>query len=229
MSTAAAPAAMTVAQVMSSPVISVTAATGYQEVVRLLAANRISAVAVVDDGGDPVGLVSEEDLLAKVEGPRRRRLLERRGRRLDRARAGGQVAADVMSAPFPTIRQDVRLATAARRMHRLRIKHLGVVDEAGRLVGMLSGTDLLKGFLRPDAELRAEIEEDLLEGWLSLEGAQVEVGVDQGVVSLAGRVQLRSQAALLRHLVEQVDGVVAVSGQPAFDTDDLSRADAMDW
>lgn len=220
---------MTVAQVMSSPVVTVSLSTPYRAVVVLLEANRISAVAMLGGDGCPVGLISEEGMLLKVAGPSRSRIFERRRRRLERRRAEAQVAADVMSSPLPTVRLDSRLATAARRMHRLRVNHLGVEDDASELVGILSGTDLLKAFLRADEEVEAEIEQDLIEGWLAAEGAQLEVRVREGVVDLEGSVELRTHIPLLCHLVRQVDGVVAVHERIRYRTDDRRRGDRGAW
>jgi CBS-domain-containing membrane protein len=60
--------------VMVSPVVSVKPSASVKEVAKLLLERRISAVPVVDDQGEVVGIVSEGDLLHRAEaGTERRR------------------------------------------------------------------------------------------------------------------------------------------------------------
>ena len=62
-----------------------------------------------------------------------------------------------MSRDVTSVRADAPIAMAAREMHSRGFKRLPVVDTHGRLVGIVSRSDLLKVFLRSDDELRAEI------------------------------------------------------------------------
>ena len=57
-----------VAEVMSRPVLSVTAATPLQEAVQLLSENHISGLPVVDGNGQLVGELSEQDLMVRESG-----------------------------------------------------------------------------------------------------------------------------------------------------------------
>lgn len=50
---------------------------------------------------------------------------------------------DIMTSPLFTVRTDMSMAECARIMQERRIHHLPVVDEHGRLVGMISATDFL--------------------------------------------------------------------------------------
>ncbi|MDR7591166.1 MAG: CBS domain-containing protein, partial [Armatimonadota bacterium] len=52
-------------------------------------------------------------------------------------------AKDVMTAPAVTVRPDTPVVEAARIMARRRISGLPVVDEEGRLVGIVTEADLL--------------------------------------------------------------------------------------
>src|SRR5512133_3720824 len=140
--------------------------TPYKELVRLLTSRRVSAVPVVDNRGRVLGVVSEADLLRKQEQPARpfARLPSARRRRRERAKAEATVAAELMTRPAVTVDPLATVTEAARRMHRAGVKRLPVVDVVGRLVGIVSRVDLLKGFLRPDEELRREIVEDVIFG-----------------------------------------------------------------
>ena len=65
---------MNAADVMTSNVISVRADASVGEIAEILLTNRISGVPVVDDAGDLIGIVSEGDLIHRVEvGTERRR------------------------------------------------------------------------------------------------------------------------------------------------------------
>jgi CBS-domain-containing membrane protein len=97
----------TVKDVMTHNVVSVTEETTYKEIVEALAHNGVSAVPVVDDGTRVLGIVSEADLLHKMEftGPEPHvHLLERKQRRVARAKASGDAARDLMSGPAITCR-----------------------------------------------------------------------------------------------------------------------------
>jgi CBS domain-containing protein len=58
---------MNAADVMVSNVITVRPDTSVEKIAETLLANRISAVPVVDEGGAIVGIVSEGDLIHRVE------------------------------------------------------------------------------------------------------------------------------------------------------------------
>jgi CBS-domain-containing membrane protein len=146
--------------VMTKDVVAVQEDTPYRDVVDLLISRRVSAVPVVDRSDRVVGVVSEADLLHKVEG-RRPRIIESRRSRRDHAKAAGRVARDVMSAPPVTVLPSLSVPAAARRMRRENVKRLPVENELGRLVGIVTRSDLLKIHLRSDAEIRRDVEEVL--------------------------------------------------------------------
>jgi len=152
-----------VQDVMTTDVVCVREDTSYKELVELLSTRRVSAVPVVDDSGNVLGVVSEADLLLKREQPIRPLIqMLSAPRRRERAKAQAMVAAELMSRPAVTIDPEATLAAAARRLHASGVKRLPVVDVVGRLVGIVSRPDLLKGFLRSDEELHQEIVEDVI-------------------------------------------------------------------
>src|SRR5262245_29888422 len=108
-----------VRDVMTTDVVSVREQTPYQEIVEILATRMVSAVPVVDEAEHVTGIVSEADLLRKIEfsgDETERHLFERRSRRAARAKAHGEVAAELMTAPPVTIAPDASLVTAAKLM-----------------------------------------------------------------------------------------------------------------
>ena len=100
-----------------------------------------------------VGIVSEADLLHKPQEPAdhfQRFMLEGKQRRLERVKAKGATAAELMTRPVITVSPDTGVAEAARLLRKHLVKRLPVVDPLGRLVGVISRADVLKLFLRPD-------------------------------------------------------------------------------
>jgi CBS domain-containing protein len=210
-----------VESVMSPKVLAVRPQTPFKEIVQMMEANRISAVPVVDvtdSDGRVVGIVSEADLMLKEEyaGPGRYGMSHSDAE----VAAAGRDAAAFMTRPVVTIKPGASLAEAARLMHRGGLKRLPVVDEAGRLVGIVSRADLLKAFLRSDESIRMEVEDDLIGRTLVLEPGTVTIGVAGGVVSLSGKLESRSLAAILVRLARGVQGVVDVEDHLTYRLDD---------
>jgi len=208
--------------VMTKDVVSVREDTPYRAVVDLLIGRRVSAVPVVDRSDRVIGVVSEADLLHKVEaaGDATPRIFDAWRRRGDRAKAGGRTAADVMTSPAVTSEPSLSLAAAARRMHREQVKRLPVVDSYGHLIGIVTRSDLLKVHRRTDAEIRRDVVDEALGEVLALPGATVQVETADGVVTLSGRVHFRSAAERIAQLTRRVPGVVDVADGLTFDIDD---------
>jgi CBS domain-containing protein len=212
----------TVKDVMTRTVAVVSADTPFKEIARRLAEHRVAALPVVDAGDRAVGVVSEADLLLKEEHPvpvRPRRGSARR-KAVEAKKAAGLVARDVMSSPAVTVGPDAPLAEAARRMHEGGFRSMPVVDDAGRVIGIVARRDLLRAFLRPDREIQEEIEDDVLRDGLWVDLESVQVSVREGVVTLEGRVDRASLIRILVHVVYGVEGVVGVVDRLAFEFDD---------
>jgi CBS-domain-containing membrane protein len=207
---------------MTRDVVTVDEQTPFTEITQLLTDCCISAVPVLEPDGRVVGIVSEADLLLKEEFPKgpQGRLLEGRRRRETRAKAAGATAVELMTSPPITIGPDASLAEAARRLHRHRIKRLPVLDPAGPLLGIVSRADLLKVFLRSDVQIAQEVRQDVLRRALWVDPDTVTVEVDDGVVTLTGRLERRSLIPIAVRLVHGVDGVVDVVDRLGFEVDD---------
>lgn len=216
----------TVGEVMTADVVAVPEDATYRTIVDLLAERRISAVPVVDGERRVVGVVSEADLLYKVEfaGARAERRVLPSRHRTDRQKGEGQVARDVMSSPAVTTKRETPLPAAARLMDEKRVKRLPVVDEDGMLVGIVSRADLLKVHLRTDEELHHEIVEEVLVRTLWLEPHEVRVSVNGGVVTLRGHLDRKTLTELVVQLIASVAGVVAVEDELTYELDDTDMA-----
>ncbi|MCW2144430.1 CBS domain-containing protein [Actinoplanes cyaneus] len=212
----------TVGDVMTKAVVSVDENASYREIVDLIIERRCSAVPVVDSGLRVIGVISETDLLRKIEyaGDEDPRIFERRSRRGERAKASARTASELMSGPPIVALTGTTVAAAARRMDAESVKRLPVVDDLGRLVGIVSRGDLLKTYLRPDADVQWDVEAGVLRAFLVDDTASVTVSVKDGVVTLSGRVGRYTSAELVERLSRQVAGVVEVSSGLTYDVDD---------
>ncbi|WP_406115833.1 CBS domain-containing protein [Kitasatospora purpeofusca] len=214
----------TVGDVMTREVVTAGPDTPFKEVAALFHRNDITAIPVVDDQRRPIGVVSEADLLRKEavlpdpEGRYRTRSMDA----ADRARAEAETAGGLMTSPVVTARAGWTVPEAAREMDRRRVKRLAVVDEIGRLVGIVSRRDLLQVFLRHDTAVREEIAHDVLGRTLGLAPEAVRVTVHDGVVTLVGRLPRRSLIPVTERLCRAVDGVVAVHHTLDWTEDDTS-------
>lgn len=210
-----------VSEVMSSPVVTVMPDTTFKDAVRLMRRKRVSGLPVVDARGRLVGIVSEGDLLNKVE---RREpdayMFETRRHRLYSSRAAALDVASAMSTSVVSVRPDFPIALAAREMHTRGFKRLPVVDEKGKLVGIVSRGDLLTVFLRTDSHVRTDVRKLLAEAMAKHGGRELKARVASGVVELEGTFGQKSHAEALVRTVTAVEGVVGVRSHLAFDLDD---------
>lgn len=95
-----------------------------------------------------------------------------------------------------------------------------MLDDLGRLVGIVSRADLLRVHLRSDAEIREDVVQEVLRRVLAVRDGLVTVEVRHGDVTLAGRLDRRSAVDLAGRLAGQVSGVVRVTNAIAYDADD---------
>jgi CBS domain-containing protein len=214
-----------VGDVMTSDVAAVREETPYREIVDVLTRRQVSAVPVVDDFDRVLGVVSEVDLLHKMEAeghPETRRVFEGRRRRSVRTKAGATVAGDLMTAPAVTAMPHTLIPAAARLMDAEHVKRLVVINDLGRLVGIVTRGDLLKVHLRSDADIREDVVEGILHRVLAVRDGTVRVSVNDGVVSLTGQLDERSAAVTAVRLSEAVPGVVGVDSKLTHVYDDTA-------
>jgi CBS domain-containing protein len=200
-----------VSDVMTRSVATVGLQTAFKDVVRTLQARQVSALPVVDGSGRVAGVVSEADLLPKEEFRDRDPDRPTQLRRLaDLAKAGSDTAQDLMTSPAVTTVPGATLAQAARVMARARVKRLPVVDDTGRLQGIVSRADLLKVFLRDDEDIAEQVRREVTAYLFPGPASDVRVDVHDGIVHLGGRMRDRSLVPVAARLVRAVEGVVDV-------------------
>ncbi|MFI9809209.1 CBS domain-containing protein [Streptomyces sp. NPDC052301] len=200
--------------VMTRRVVALRTGAAFKDIVRTMQEWRVSALPVLDDGGRVVGVVSEADLLPKEEYGEGDPGRYGQGRGFaDVHKADAVTAGELMTTPALTVTPDVPLARAARIMARGRVKRLPVVDHAGLLKGIVSRADLLKIFLRDDADIAEEVRREVVVRLFGPHGEGVRVDVHDGVVALTGRIHRTALIPLATHLARAVPGVVDVRGE----------------
>jgi len=169
---------------------------------------------VLKMGREVAGVVTEADLLAaEDETSRQARMASSLGQRHLLRKQQPHVsltAGTLMTAPAITIGPDATIPAAARLMNTHHIRRLPVVDEDGKLVGVVSRRDLLSVFLRPDADILHDVQQVLDEVPVA---DPEEAVVRHGVVTLTGPVRGDSHhdlIALALRLIWDIDGVVDV-------------------
>jgi predicted transcriptional regulator len=214
--------AVKVSEVMTHEVTSIGPEAALKEAAMLMVNAGVSGLPVVDDKRRVIGIITEADFVSaeaeRAWGRQRKRLL---------ANVFGEAKAiaasnvgDVMSKSLHTIDRDNSVTEAARRMTDLGVKRLPVVTPDGTLDGIVSRADVMGAFARSDDELKAEIVADVVERVMRLDPATIGVDLDDGLVTLSGAVETKSEARLLEELAVRVEGVVSVDSNLTYTRDD---------
>ncbi|HEY6609146.1 MAG TPA: CBS domain-containing protein [Candidatus Limnocylindria bacterium] len=216
---------MNVRDVMTREVTSVTADTPLRDLARLLTERQISGAPVVDVEGKCIGVISEADLLAKQLGrPQSRRvplewlLGERHDAEELRRRSAIRVG-DAMSTPAVMIEADRPVREAAALMVDRAVNRLPVLA-GGQLVGIVTRSDMVRAYLRQDADILNAVREKVLRKTMWLDPDDFDLDVREGVVRIAGVVDRRTTAGIIERLLGISDGVSEVQSALEWDWDD---------
>jgi CBS domain-containing protein len=194
-----------VKDIMTTDVAAVRSGASYREMAALLRSRRVSGLPVVDTEGIVLGVVSETDMLTRA--------LEERPARWPHPRhvtTAELTARDLMTHPAVTTSPDEPVADVARLMSARKLRRLPVVNAQGHLVGIVTRSDVLSVFSRPDEDIYREITQDVILDGFFTDPARLTVTVKDGIVTLAGEP---GSMALGRNIADQarhVEGVVAV-------------------
>ena len=99
-----------------------------QEVAQLMKQNDCGQIPVVDQANKPVGVITDRDIAVRAvaEGTDTR----------------GATAADYMTAPVATVRDDSAIDECYRLMEQNQIRRVVVVDQQGNLAGIVAQADI---------------------------------------------------------------------------------------
>lgn len=152
------PGNLRVADIMTTDPKAVRPQTPVSDIVRLLLDSSFNSVPVVDEQGRPVGIVTQGDLIKRAGMPIRLGLL--RAMTQDNLDATLQAlserhAKDIMTTPAITTYQDSDLQQIIKQMLAKNLKRMPVVDNQGKLTGMLSRFDVFRTVTRETPAWRA--------------------------------------------------------------------------
>lgn len=217
---------MRAADVMTRNVVTVSPDTDVRDIVQLLIQHRISAVPVVDEAQHVHGIVSEGDLMRRVENDTDRRdawwlsaLFSGANDAEKYIRSHGRKAADIMSRKPVTIDEDLPLYKVAQTLEKHHIKRVPVVRN-GKLVGIVSRANLLQGFAaaasklgdtgsESDQSLRDKVMDELV-SQVGLTSGRINVIVTEGEVQLWGMVENTTEQKAAGLAAESIRGVKRV-------------------
>ncbi|HXG21573.1 MAG TPA: CBS domain-containing protein [Methylomirabilota bacterium] len=120
-----------VAEVMTRNVVALSPEQSFQEAITLIARHRFRHLLVTDAKGHLAGVISDRDLLRFM---------------IREPHWESATVADVMKSDLVTATPATSLSAAIGEMLSRRINCLPVVEADGRLVGILTSTDLLRAF-----------------------------------------------------------------------------------
>ena len=210
----------TVKDVMSTRVIAVRENASFKEIATRLREHRVSAFPVIDGDGKVIGVVSEADLLPKeaLEGTVPG-MPESFARQQVRSRVIAVTAADLMTKPAVTIGPNEPVTHAALLMYNTRLKRLPVVSADGKLVGIVTRSDVLSVYSRPDREIQRAVTQDVIVGTFLCNPAMFAVVVKDGIVTIEGSPETAWIGRDIIDAVRHMEGVVAVRDRLSYQGD----------
>lgn len=217
---------MNASDIMTKTVITGKPDTTVKQATELMMRGQISAIPVLDTTGSVVGIVSEGDLMRRVEGANDRTRswwlslfaespTSARGFIQER----GQHLKDIMTTQVTTVTPDTPVGEIALLLEKRHIKRVPVIEE-GRLVGIVSRANLLQALAaQPVVHIRSEADEDekrdIVLGALAqvpgLNPVHLNVVVAGNRVDVWGIVNSNDEESAARVALEAIDGLGKIS------------------
>jgi CBS domain-containing protein len=207
---------MKIEALMTKDVLTVGPDAPLKDVAAMLSEKRISGAPVCDRDNIVLGVISEADIIRKEQGlaPEVHGITRWLARlfdgELDKVEA--RTVREAMTAPAMTVRPFDPVSKAARLMVEHRINRLPVAVD-GKLVGIVTRADLVRAFHRTDEEISGQIRDEVFVRALWLGPEELDLAVEEGVVTIRGTVETESDARVVEHLVRSIPGVVDVTAE----------------
>jgi CBS domain-containing protein len=182
--------------VMTKPVVRVMPDTFVKQAAMLLAGHGFTTLPVVDDEDHLVGVVTESDVLRDRIAPE------------PNAEGGAppMTVAAIMTARTDTASPSTHLATLTRLMLDKRVRAVPIVDDQGRLEGIVTRRDLLRTIARDDDVIERDVRHHL-----AAAGRQPwQVSVTGGMVTLAGEGADETERHIATVVAAGLPGVIGV-------------------
>jgi CBS domain-containing protein len=212
--------------IMVSPVITTGENETVRDVARLLATKRISAVPVVDSAGKLVGIVTEADLMRRIETGTEHPhswwlsfFLGDRALAADYVKSHATKVKDIMTRDVKSALPETPLFEIADMFEEHHIKRVPIVTSAGDLVGIVSRANIIQAIAStrpalqislPDAAIRTTLLEELRrQPWAHVH--RLNITVTNGAVDLWGFVESEKERQAIAVAAEAIPGVTAVN------------------
>ncbi|HXX38552.1 MAG TPA: CBS domain-containing protein [bacterium] len=204
---------MTAREFMSTPVVSVQPEATIKHVIEQMAAHRVSGLPVVDRQGHLMGVISESDILARLEhggkGTGLAGLVGHFAQPFSAIRKlHGQTAAEIMTAPAITAGPEASFRELLHLMTAHNVNRLPIV-EGGQVIGIVTRADILRTMTRADTTITEDVRWHLIHD-LWVDPTSLEITTREGIVTISGEVGTRSEAELVKRWVAMTEGAVDV-------------------
>lgn len=211
---------MRVRDLMTADVITIGRDASLKEAARRMIEAGVSGLVVPGDDGTLAGVITEADFVKGESGrrPKKRARILSWFSHDEEVPQFERIVGDVMTSDVVTIDPGSDHAEAARIMQSQKIKRLPVIED-GALVGIISRSDILRAFARPDEDIVTELRDHVMKKVLWVDPKRVEVNVVEGNVVLEGQLETKSDAVLLEDLAGRLDGVVSVKSRLTWEVD----------
>ncbi len=145
---------MTVSDIMKKKLESIEATASVQETAKKMKEKNTSSLVVVDEKGQPVGLITERDLARKVC--------------VNKIPPNEVTNQDIMSSPLITVSSDSSPFVAADMMLQYNVRHLLVVDKSStnRPIGIITPLDFTRYQEYPNVNDKKDTIEKILEYYI---------------------------------------------------------------
>jgi signal-transduction protein with cAMP-binding, CBS, and nucleotidyltransferase domain len=124
--------------------------TSIQEVAKKMKDRDVSSLVVIDTNGKPVGIVTERDIITKVC--------------INDVPTSKAISKEIMSTPLITIMGTSSTSTAAQMMIKNDVRHLLVIDDRNKPIGVITPLDLTRN--QPTADEDREAIETVLNRYM---------------------------------------------------------------
>ena len=119
-----------ISDILRKKLESVDDTTSVQEVAKKMKDRDVSSLVVVDPNGKPVGIVTERDIITKVC--------------INDLPTSTVISKEIMSKPLITIKGRSSTSTAAEIMIKNDVRHLLVIDDRNKPIGIITPLDLTR-------------------------------------------------------------------------------------
>lgn len=200
---------------MTTPVITIGPNAPFKEIVSVMLQHAVGGLPIVDDKRRLLGILTKADLLPNVQTTQPESIPWRRPSwRAEQiadwhGRVGGATAGDLMTKDVVTAGEETAIHQLGQLMLSHGINRLPIVKD-GILVGIVTRTDILKSFKRTDQAILGAIQEMIARD-LWIEPQKLTIACLDGIVTISGEVERRSERDLAVHLIKTTDGVVGMN------------------